>query len=266
MDKSLERPASPTIRMTGWLLVALFFVIIVGSIITKVDIVARGTGRVIPSQRVQLVQPLSDGKITNILVTEGAPVRKGDLLVSMDTSASESEIKRIEAEIDRQLEAELHSVRPERRTLVKAILTALRDQIAQIDAQRDLLQSSEDAQAARLEKARAERKILTDRFASAKALRKGGTISEYDYTERLRVVRAAEGDEMIAAKELNEIQSEQTAVRQQRNSAISEAVSTYRKQLKSADIALGSLTTDLFAARERLNNLSLHAPALCAGM
>lgn len=294
MDDALKRPTSPTIRVTGWLLVMSFFAIMVGSIIAKIDIVARGTGRVIPSKRVQLVQPLADGKITNILVAEGASVGKGELLVSMETSASEGEIKRIEAEIDRQLqerviansilqplasadptdnkfvelglsvlakqEAELDTIRPERASLVKAILTALRDQIAQIDAQHNRLLSSENAQSARLEKARADRKILVGRFASAEALRKGGTISEYDYTERLRVVRAAEGDETIAEKELDELQTEQSAVRQQRNSAISEGISTYRKQLSSADIALGSLKAELFAARERLNNLSLRAP------
>ncbi|WP_110753994.1 biotin/lipoyl-binding protein [Phyllobacterium leguminum] len=68
----------------------------------KTEIVARGQGKVIPTGRVQVVQPHSNGKITKILATEGQAVKAGDVLLLMDTARNGSEIKQIEADIARQ--------------------------------------------------------------------------------------------------------------------------------------------------------------------
>lgn len=287
----IERPASPTIHLTAGLLIVLFVAAVVGSFLAKVEIVARGEGRIIPTKRVQLVQPLMDGKIAAILVAEGQAVQRGDLLISLDTSLAESEIKRIEAEIDRHSQdravalsvleplathdpqaaafiesglAVLHRLDvaddPDRVAMVRATLTALQDQIGEIDAQHARIRKAELAQTSRLEKAKSEQEIIAKRFSSAESLRRGGTISEHEYMERLRVNRAAEGDVTIADRQLSEMYAEAEAVNRRRASAISEARSTYRKQLSTADIALGSLKAEFHAARERLMNLSLRAP------
>lgn len=293
-DNALNKPASPTIRLTAWAFVALFLSAVVGSCVAKVEVVARGEGRIVPTERVKVVQPLVDGKIAAILVAEGQSVKKGAPLIEMDTTSARSEIKRIEAEVGRQSQEKSVALsiigalavgdpgddgfvergksalarqidnsgagRVGAEALVLAILSALHNQIAQIDAQKIRTGRAELAQLARLEKARSERDIIASRLVSVESLRKEGTISEGEYMERLRVVRAAEGDAVIAERQLSELRAEAEANDRQRASAISEVHSTYQKQLSAADIALGSLVSDLQAAHERLENLSLRAP------
>ncbi|TIV70916.1 MAG: biotin/lipoyl-binding protein, partial [Mesorhizobium sp.] len=115
------------------------------------------------------MQPQVDGKIVKILVAEGQFVTAGDLLVMMDTTAIESEIGRIEASMEEQLQEatvarsiieplasgdpsdknfvemgkevlQRQQVRTQAQiagteALVVSILSALRDQVAEADAQ-----------------------------------------------------------------------------------------------------------------------------------
>lgn len=52
----------------------------------KVDEVARGEGRVIPSQQLQVIQSYDGGVVEEILVREGQVVNKGDLLLRIDST------------------------------------------------------------------------------------------------------------------------------------------------------------------------------------
>ena len=289
----IDRPLSPTIRVTSWLMITLFLAIVVGSIVARVEIVARGQGKIIPFGRVQVVQPLADGKILKILVSEGQFVRAGDLLMTLDAATAESEIKRIKANIERQRQdaavaraiiTPLAEADPAsngfveagramfRRTaigdghhadaeaLVISILSALRDQIAQVEAQINRLKESQAAQSARLEKIRADREIVALKFGAAEALRNRGTISEFEYLARLRELKALEGDATIAASELDELVAEAAVLSKQRTSLISTTHSTYRKQLNEAEITLQSLEAELKAADNHLRSLLLKAP------
>lgn len=67
----------------------------------QVDQVTRGTGKVIPSSKAQLVQPAEPAVIKDILVRGGQSVRKGQLLVRLDDAQSSSELGQLEAENDR---------------------------------------------------------------------------------------------------------------------------------------------------------------------
>lgn len=288
------RPASPTVRITAWTLVALVLAVVVGSYLAKTEIVARGQGKVIPTSRVQAVQPQVDGKVLKILVTEGQSVTEGEPLVLMDTAAAEGEIRQIEANIERQsqeatvarsilgpltegdpasadfIEAGKAVFRRElaapaaraqgAEALIVSTLSALRDQVAHIDAQRQRLAQTEKAQEARLEKAVSDREIVAQRFSSADALRRQGTISEFEYLARLREFKAIENDALIVQREREGVAAELEVAGRQRRSVISSALSTHRKQLNDAEIALHGLDATLRAAKTHLANLSLTAP------
>ena len=290
----LERPASPTIRLTAWLLAAMVMLIVVGSSIAKTEIVARGHGRIIPTARVQVVQPQTDGKIVSILVHEGQRVHAGDLLVQLDTTAARSDIKRVRASIEQQrLDANVARaiIKPlmtrdpadrdfvdvgrstfEREGTAKAeggsgaeafiaaALASIHDQAAELDAQLDRLAASQKAQRARLEEARREQAIAGQYLASAKALYKQETISQYDYLKRVRDMDAAKSAAVVAEHSLDELVAEVAEARTQRAGNISKALADYRKQSNDAEIALEGLDGELGAAETRLANLSLTAP------
>lgn len=284
------RHASPTVRITTWILVCLILIVILGSWVAKIEIVARGQGRIVPVSRIQLVQPQTAGKVQNILIREGQVVQAGDVLIILDSTSTESEVRRISTEIKRQKlmaaisdaiitsldkqdpsTADFIKVGVERfqyilvhsadgKILVKAHLEALRDQVLQIDAQMNKVKKAQSAKIARLEKARADSEIVTRQFASAKNLVERGTISKNEYLHRLRELKAVEGEIQIAEHEADELEAAGNALAHQRVSIISETISTYRKQLNDAGIALTGFEADLTAAQNRLINLTLTAP------
>jgi len=75
--------------------------LLVWSAFAQVDQVTRGTGKVIPSSKAQLVQPAEPAVIKNILVRGGQSVRKGQLLVQLDDAQSSSELGQLQAENQR---------------------------------------------------------------------------------------------------------------------------------------------------------------------
>ncbi|XAT58969.1 biotin/lipoyl-binding protein [Rhodobacteraceae bacterium IMCC1335] len=77
---------SPTLHLTIWFTITVFVTLIALSCVFKVEVVARGQGRVVPISRVQVVQPEFDGKVTAIHVRNGDEVIKGDVLVELDTT------------------------------------------------------------------------------------------------------------------------------------------------------------------------------------
>ena len=66
--------------------------------IARVDEVSRGQGRVIPSSRVQIIQSAEPSTIREILVRSGQTVAKGQLLVRLDNTTSQSELGQLETE------------------------------------------------------------------------------------------------------------------------------------------------------------------------
>ena len=73
-------------------------VLVVWSALAEIDEVTRGQGKVIPSQQVQVLGSQDGGVVTEILVREGDIVEKGQLLVRLDQTRSESSFRENRAE------------------------------------------------------------------------------------------------------------------------------------------------------------------------
>ncbi|MCA0903714.1 HlyD family type I secretion periplasmic adaptor subunit [Qipengyuania aquimaris] len=67
----------------------------------QVDQITRGTGKVIPSSKAQLVQPAEPAVVSEILVRNGQSVKKGDLLVRLDDTQSSAALGELQTENER---------------------------------------------------------------------------------------------------------------------------------------------------------------------
>ena len=92
---------SPTLHATIWFTVTVFAAIVVMACVFKIEVVARGQGKVVPVSRVQVVQPEFDGKVTAIHIQNGSRVTEGQVLVEFDTTDTDAELNTIVAEQDR---------------------------------------------------------------------------------------------------------------------------------------------------------------------
>ena len=71
-------------RITVWLAAALLLVALTWAWFAVLDEVTMGEGKAIPSSKVQVIQNLEGGIVTEIFVREGQMVNKGDTLLRLD--------------------------------------------------------------------------------------------------------------------------------------------------------------------------------------
>ena len=95
-----ESPVSPLGRFTFWTVVSLIIITILWLIIGKIDIVITARGIAIPDGEAKIIQPLETGVIKEILVKEGDFVRKGQLLVLIDTMTTDAQLKTVKENLE----------------------------------------------------------------------------------------------------------------------------------------------------------------------
>lgn len=89
-----------TPRTARLLMFAMIVMLVTGAVwahYAVLDEVKRGTGRVIPSQQMQVVQSLEGGIIKAILVREGDKVRRGQPLVQIDNTKFKADLGELQA-------------------------------------------------------------------------------------------------------------------------------------------------------------------------
>lgn len=86
-----DTPPSPLPRVLIGILVTAFALLLLWSIFGHIDTVATATGKIIPSTRAQIIQPIETAAVRRIHVTDGQTVQAGDLLVELDATAAGAE-------------------------------------------------------------------------------------------------------------------------------------------------------------------------------
>ena len=86
-----EKPVSPTLRITAKVLIALVAFLLIWSVVGHMDIVVNAAGEIIPSERTKTIASVEVASVRALYVEEGQAVKKGDVLIELDASASEAE-------------------------------------------------------------------------------------------------------------------------------------------------------------------------------
>lgn len=86
-----EKPVSSTARLTGRFLMALVCIALLWATMGKIDIIVNASGKIIPSERTKTLASVEVASVRALHVKEGQAVKAGDILIELDTSASDSE-------------------------------------------------------------------------------------------------------------------------------------------------------------------------------
>lgn len=113
-----ETPPSPAPRIAMWLIMSFFGLALLWSIFGKVDITATAQGKIIPGDRVKLIQPIETASVRAIHVTEGQFVKAGDVLVELDATVAQADAEKTQEDL---VSARLQAIR------ASALLTAIRN-------------------------------------------------------------------------------------------------------------------------------------------
>ena len=88
-----ESPTSPLARWLFWILTVMMILIVSWLYFAKVDVVVSARGKIIPSGEIKVVQPIETGIVKNILVKEGDLVKKGQVVMEIDPSVTETNLE-----------------------------------------------------------------------------------------------------------------------------------------------------------------------------
>ncbi|MFT5425888.1 MAG: hemolysin D [Gammaproteobacteria bacterium] len=103
-----ETPPLPMSRYILWSIMLFVVISVIWACIGEVDIVGVAQGKIIPSGKIKIIQPLETGLVRNIFVKEGERVEQGQPLIELDTTLAGAEHIQVK---DQQLALRLDKAR-----------------------------------------------------------------------------------------------------------------------------------------------------------
>ncbi len=90
-----ETPLSPAPRVAVWLLLSFAAITLLWSLVGRLDVVVMAQGKVVGGERSKTIAALDTAQVTRIAVQDGQAVRAGDVLIELDTTASQADVERL---------------------------------------------------------------------------------------------------------------------------------------------------------------------------
>lgn len=95
----VETPPSPLGRTIAFVIITLFCLALAWAFLSRVDIIASATGKIIPTGHTKIIQPFETGVVRAIHVRDGQIVKKGDVLIELDPTMNEAETSHLENDL-----------------------------------------------------------------------------------------------------------------------------------------------------------------------
>ncbi|MGC2810095.1 MAG: HlyD family type I secretion periplasmic adaptor subunit, partial [Bradyrhizobium sp.] len=279
----VETPAPPLAGAIGGIIIALFCAALVWGSFCKLDIVASATGKIVPTGRTKVIQPFETGVVRAIHVRDGQSVKAGDVLIELDPTMNEAELKHFKSDL---VSAELDVAR------IKAALSEDADPLnsfkappgataAQIAVQRQFLVRQIEEQHAKLEvldRQRAQKEaelatatattskleamlpILQQRVAIRQELFAHETGSKVNYLEILQALVEAQQELQVQKSRAHEAEAAVSALIGSQAQSKAEFQRTLYGDLAEAQRKAAGLREDVVKATQRTELQLLTAP------
>lgn len=233
---ALQRPMPWAIaRMISLGICAMALCALVFAWLAPVDIVVSSQGRVIPSGRSKVVQPLESGVVRAIAVRDGQVVKAGDLLVELDPTSAQADQSRVQrdfwdasAEAMRlQAEAAGAALAPwpagmpsdvvqQQTALLASKRTEQAQRLATLDADVARREADRDAIAANIDQLRQSLPLLRQKHAMREELANTGHLPRTGAIESRLELMAMEKEMAVQQNRLREAAAGREAAVQQR--------------------------------------------------
>jgi len=288
-----DTPPHPAARALTWTLILFFVVVVAWASLGRVDVVAIASGRIIPSGRVKVIQPLERGIVRQIAVTDGQMVTKGELLVALDPTETEADEARIrhELELKRRERDRLRSLiaqvtgesdrhddtaetpspaadhRPAGDSGAALEQQLLAQQLAEYRTRKTIFGYEVEKQQAELQSQQIEIRrleailpIVVQRTRALEKLQRSKALSEHEYLEFKQKQIEKRQDLAVARSRLNEIEAELALARERPRSYHAEFLRTRLAELQEAERRIAALEQELRKSGERARHQLLTAP------
>lgn len=279
----VETPASPAGRAIGAVIILFFISALAWATFGHIEIVATAPGKIVPTGRTKIIQPLEIGTVRAIHVQEGQTVRAGEVLVSLDPTTSEADrnrqageflaarldVARLSAMVAEGEDAEAAFVAPRGATatqvaLARQFMTSQsaehQAKLAEFDRQKAQSEANRAAVAANVEKLNAIVPLLRQRFEMRAYLYDKQYGSKLNYLDAQQELVDKENELEVQKSRLAEAQAALQVVNAHRLQSEAEFRRQLLADLKTAQDKADSLAQELVKAERRMQGQTLTAP------
>lgn len=279
-----DSPVHPAPRIALWLIMIFALIALLWAIFGRIDVVATAVGKIIPNDRTKVIQPMETAVVKSIHVRDGQAVRRGQVLIELDTTSTAADSGRLRNEaLTARLEAGraqamLMSLSSGRSQPMPAVIGA--DPMRMHAEQSQLLGQYQEyharQQQLQAESARHQAELLTTqeqvgkleqtvpiarrRAEDYQKLVKENFMSQHGYLEREQTRIEQEQDLAASRAKLTEIRAALMEVQRQQATLTAE---TRRQLLDQNNLAVqkaASLEQELVKADQRGRLMHLTAP------
>lgn len=273
------RPPAYKARMVTLAICVMALLAVLYSVLASVDVVATTMGRIVPSGKTKVVQPLEAGIVRAIHVRDGQRVKAGEVLLELDPTATEADSARVlreslEAEADvlrltALLDGRTHFAPPaglsaEMAVNQQAVLSSRqaeqRSRLAGLDADIARRQADRDAVAGSLKQAEASLPLVQKKLAMREELARTGHIAETGLIEAKLELLNLEKDVEVSRNRLAESAASLNAVVQQKAQAVAEFRARAAAELSEAARKRDGAQQEGIKADKRRDQQILRAP------
>jgi hemolysin D len=278
----VETPPSPIGRAIAVTIVVVFCAAATWAALGSVDIVAVAPGKIIPSGRTKLVQPLEAGVVRAIHVRDGQRVQTGEVLIELDPTVSTAELDRLKGDL---LAAQLDVARLRaalvvddpvpafraptdapaalvemHRGLLTSQATEQRAKLAAIDRQQAQKEAERATLAAMIDKLEATIPLLDHRVSVRKHLADREIGSRLQYIADLQELTGQQQEIPVLNSRIVEAESAIAAMRETRARAVAEYSRGLYDELARAEQKASALNQEVVKAGQKARQQQLVAP------
>lgn len=272
-------PPRFVVRMVSLSVCAMVAIALGFAYVAKMDIVVTVQGKIIPSGKSKVVQPLEPGIVRAVLVRDGQQVHAGDVLVELDPTTTSADRQRIERE-DWEAQAEVlrtqaqvngdtrfsapaampQEVVSNQTTMLRARLSEQTAKLSGIDADLEKRRADADAIESSLAQLRTSLPVIRQKHQMREDWAKTGHLAQSSVMETQLELMTAEKEVAVQSNRLKESRAGYQVAVQQRLQAAAEFKARSGAEYADALKRQNALKQELVKATQRWTQQTLHAP------
>ena len=273
------QPPGYVLRMVSLGICAMAALSLLFACFSKMDIVVSAQGRIIPSGKSKVVQPLEPGLVRAVLVRDGQSVHTGDVLVELDPTTTGADRDRVqreywEAQADvlrskAQLEGLPRFVASKdmpieisnnQSAMLDGRLSEQRAKLAVLDADLSKRRADADAIQSNITQLRNSLPLIQQKYQMREDLAKTGHIAQTSVIDAKLELINAEKDLSVQGNRLSESLANYQAAFEQRAQAVAEFRARTSTELVDAMKKRDTAQQELIKANQRWTQQTLRAP------
>jgi hemolysin D len=280
----VETPPAPTGRAIAITIMTVFALAVVWACVSPIDIISSAKGKIVPTGRVKVVQPLETGVVRAINVSDGEHVVAGQELIALDQTADKADVGHIRSDLTgaEVAVARLHAalsdaddpltafqapadappalVAIERQHLVEQV-NEQRETLASLDRQEAQKRAAADTALAAIDHLKATIPIVADLFSVYQTLYRDGNGSKVQYLQTQQTLVDQQHQLIEQQSKYNEAKEAIAAITASRKAQVQKYRSDLSDELAKTVTKGSGLEQDLVKAEERNKLQVLRAPA-----